>query len=232
MTETTPPAPSNQRWLWIGGGVGVFALAVGLYFLFSFLFPPASDADYLQTMTSIIDEDNNGVAAITPPRLVADFTLESHTGDPFTLSDMDGKPILLYFGYTHCPDVCPLTMMEIKRVHQLLGDRADDVGYIFASVDGERDTAEWLARYLEFRGMDEFMIALTGSEGDLRRIGADYGLFFEKQRNTGSEASYIVDHTASTFLINQDRELTAILAFGTAPDVIAAEIEILLDAAT
>lgn len=224
MLPPTDSKPSNRTLL-----IGVFAvltllIGVVLFAIFALVFNnvvPDEDPLIAAAGAGTI----GGATPIDPPRIVEDFTLISHTGDPVSLSDFSGKPVILYFGYTYCPDVCPMTLMELRRVRQALGEQAQDVGFIFVSVDGERDTPEWMARYFETRGVDDFMTGLTGDDLAIKRIGVDYGLYYEKRTDTGSQANYLVDHTASTFLINPDGKLATIFSFGTAPDVITEHLQ-------
>ncbi|MBN1965380.1 MAG: SCO family protein [Anaerolineae bacterium] len=205
----------RQRVLIGGAVVTVIVLGLALFALFSRLTaPPAANP---------LDRAGE-VRVIDPPRPVSDFTLTDQTGAPFSLSDLRGRAVLLFFGYTHCPDVCPLTLLEFRRVHDLLGTQAGDVAFVFVSVDGARDTPEALASTFALRGVDDFAIGLTGDEAALRRIGADYGLYFERQADTGSQADYLVDHTANSFLVDREGRLTTIFTFGTEPEQIAARI--------
>jgi protein SCO1 len=164
---------------------------------------------------------------ITPPREVADFTLISHTGTPMSLSDFRGKPVLLYFGYTFCPDICPTSLAEFVRVKRNLGDRAGDFTVLFISVDGERDTPEVVATFLS--NFDKEFIGMTGTEKEIRKIGVDYGLFFEKKKVVGTSANYLVDHTAASFLIDQQGRLHTVYGYGMPPDVMSEDILTLLD---
>jgi protein SCO1/2 len=223
--------PSKNRLILLSVALTVLTAAVGviLFMVFDRVTqqPPQSN---LQAAAAIVDgEPFDGRTPIDPPRPVADFTLTDQTGEPFSLSDAQGKVTMLYFGYTHCPDVCPLTLIEFKRVHDLLGEDAGQTAFIFASVDGERDTPEALAKYVEVRNVADFLVALTGEEGDLRRIGVDYGLYFEKRTDTGSQANYLVDHTAASFLLNKDGELVMVFSFGTEASVMAEEMEKLIN---
>ncbi len=222
MTPTEQPQPHRRnRRVW--GLISLFTvllIATGtlLFFIFTALFPGQDTSIYANLQSpELLD---GGVSAITPPRPVENFTLTAHTGDPFTLTDTRGKAVVLFFGYTHCPDVCPLTLSEMSRVQNQLGPDAERVEFVFVSVDGQRDTPEWLAKYFATRGIDDRMYGLTGPEGDIRRIGADYGLYFQKNTATGSAASYLVDHTASSFLIDPQGRLSAIIGFGTDPAII------------
>jgi protein SCO1/2 len=184
--------------------------------------------NYFGTPPSIVEVAQGGAAVVNPPRELNDFTLTSHTGDPLSLSDLRGKPVLMSFGFTHCPDVCPLTLMEYQRIREMLGDDADRVEFVFISVDGERDTPERLARYFETRKVDDFAIGMTGTEAQLRSLSADYGLSFEKNFDTGSQANYLIDHTANTYLVDTQGRLTTIFGFGTEPQVIHDHIQSLL----
>ena len=161
------------------------------------------------------------------PREVADFTLTSQTGEPFSLSDARGKVVLLYFGYTFCPDICPTTLADFVRVKQNLGSAADDVVFLFVSVDGERDTPEVIKRYLG--AFDTDFVGVTGEEQEIRKIGVDYGLFFEKQKVEGTSASYLVDHTAASFLLDQQGRLRITYPYGIPPEVITTDILNLLE---
>ncbi|MEO0563051.1 MAG: SCO family protein, partial [Chloroflexota bacterium] len=161
---------------------------------------------------SIIESDG-GVSTLIPPRPLADFTLTDHTGASVSLSDFAGKPVLLSFGYTYCPDVCPMTIQSHSRVHDMLGEAGDDAAYVFISVDGDRDTPERLDLFLQARGVRDIFTALTGDPGEVRRIGADYGLFFEYVDE--DSGFYMVDHTASTYLIDGNGALAHIIGFNT-----------------
>ena len=198
------------------GGVLVVALGALIFAVVNV----AATARWGQTESVLVNAEG-GATSIMPPREVFDFTLTSHTGEPVSLSDLRGKPVLMSFGYTHCPDVCPLTLTVYNRVNELLGEDADKAHFVFVSVDGERDTPAQLASYLQLRGVDDFALAMTGSEGDLRSLGADYGLYFEHQAPlNGDSDNYAVDHTASTFLIDAEGKLSTIFGFGAQPEVI------------
>ncbi|NJN67272.1 MAG: SCO family protein [Chloroflexaceae bacterium] len=163
---------------------------------------------------------------IEPPRAVADFTLTSHTGAPLSLSSLRGQATLLYFGYTFCPDICPTTLAELVRVKRSLGPLADRVAFVFISVDGPRDTPEVLARYLP--AFDPDFIGLTGTEREIRKIGVDYGLFFEAQKVEGTSADYLVDHSAASYLIDPEGRLHTIYPYGTPAEVIATDLRAML----
>jgi protein SCO1/2 len=177
----------------------------------------------------------NGAALVEPPHLLQDFTLTSHRGDSIRLSDLRGQVVLLFFGYTHCPDVCPTTLADYRRIKQSLGDHADEVAFVFISVDGGRDTSDVLADYLG--QFDTDFIGMTGDGTKLRQIGAEYGLLFQQETiSVGHEheagythphgdeldaENYFVQHTSPSFLIDRNGYLRLIYFYRTEPDVIA-----------
>jgi len=162
---------------------------------------------------------------LDPPKDVADFTLTDQRGESFNLSDLRGKAVLLFFGYTNCPDVCPTTLSEFKRVKQELGDDADKVAFVFVSVDGERDSPERLAAYVG--AFDPSFIGLAGDDATIRTISRDYGVFFQRQ-SYENEDNYLVDHTASTFVVGPDGRLRVVIPYGTAPDIVARRVRSVL----
>jgi protein SCO1 len=162
-----------------------------------------------------------------PPMAAPHFILLDHNFNRVRLSDFRGHPVLLFFGYTNCPDVCPTTMAEFKRVKRDLGEAADQVAFVFISVDGERDTVERLAQYVT--AFDPDFIGLTGDETLLRPIAQDYGVFFQRQ-DYDSAAGYLVDHTASSFVVDPDGRLAIVFPYGTEPAIIAQRVRTLLGA--
>lgn len=161
---------------------------------------------------------------LDPPKEVGDFTLTDQDGQPFRLSDLRGKVALLFFGYTNCPDVCPTTLAELKRVKALLGEDVERVAFVFVSVDGARDTPERLAAYV--RAFDPQFIGLTGDDAALRPISRDFGVFYQRV-NYESDVNYLVDHTASTFVVDQQGRLRLVFPYGTDPAAIVTRLRAL-----
>jgi protein SCO1/2 len=163
---------------------------------------------------------------IDPPMQMSDFTLPSNRGEPLSLSSLPAQPTLLFFGYTFCPDVCPLTLTEMKRVKEQLGADGERLNVVFVSVDGERDTPEVLARYMT--SFDPAFVGLQGDEATLRQIGKEYGLYYAKNQVQGTSAAYLVDHSSATYLLDGNRQLRVIYPYGTAPEVITRGVQRLL----
>lgn len=160
---------------------------------------------------------------LTPPDAPDNFTLTDTSGSEFQLSDLEGNYTVMSFGYTHCPDVCPVTLTAYKRVKQELADAADNVNFVFVSVDGERDTPELLNRYIQ--RFDPAFIALTTDNDEvMQAVADDFNVFYEKRELQGTQAGYLVDHTASLFLLNPQGEVIVLYPFGTPPVDIATDI--------
>jgi protein SCO1/2 len=153
---------------------------------------------------------------------VQDFTLTNQDGQPMSLSDLRGKPVLLYFGYTFCPDICPTTLADLTRARYNMGEQADQVHFVMVSVDPDRDTPEVLKTYLA--NFDENFIGLQGQPDVLRRMGADYGLFYQKREIEGTSAAYLIDHTAATYLIDEQGRLMMIYGYGIPAEVVSSDL--------
>lgn len=169
----------------------------------------------------------DGSTAYNPPREIADFTLTSHTGQTIGLSDFEGKLALIFFGFTHCPDVCPLTLDEFKNVRQALGEDAAALDFIFISVDGARDTPEALNAYFEQRSVD-FVTGLSGDQQAVRQISAAFDVEFFITPETADQENYLITHTANTYLLDREGNLVMKFAFGTDANVIADHIRTFL----
>ena len=195
-------------------------IGVSLYIVFDRLTVADMAGD---TANAVDGEGFDGAIAIDPPREMPDFTLTNQDGEPTSLSDWRGKYVLLAFGYTHSPDVGPLTMNEFGRIRNSLGDLAENVEFVFISVDSQRDTPDVLKQYFETLKIDG-IIGLTGSETDLRTLGADYGLSFEIEGDP-SQGDYFIDHTAGSFLLNPDGQWIMRYQLGALPSMIAKDLE-------
>ncbi len=175
--------------------------------------------------------------AIEPAPAVPNFTLLSHEEQPVTLSDFQGKYILLFFGYTHCPDVCPLTLDGFRRIYAELDDaQRKQLVLLFISVDGARDTPQRLRHYLKAFNLP--IIALSGSHEEVRRAGEVFGLVWEIVPSDSERAaeltgghshkhaaddnqSYLIDHTSSRFLVDPNGNLIRRYLYDPNPEISA-----------
>jgi protein SCO1/2 len=161
---------------------------------------------------------------LAPPMPAADFTLASADG-PVTLRDLRGRHVVLFFGYSFCPDVCPLTMQRLDRSLDLLGAAAGRVQVVMITVDPERDTPERMQRYVA--QFDSTFLGLSGTEEAVQAVATDYGIFHAKvEREDGGP--YTVDHTATVLVLNDRGELVLLWPHGMAAESMAADLQTLL----
>lgn len=163
---------------------------------------------------------------IDPPAPAPDFELIDQHGQPYRLSDQKGKVVLIFFGYTHCPDVCPVTLTDFKQIKAQLGNQSKDVAFLFVTADPERDTTEQLKKYLE--NFDSDFIGLTQERSLLEPVWKDYGVFQAKVESDDPD-NYLVDHSARTYTIDKNGNLRLTYLFGTSSEVIAEDVVHLLN---
>ena len=167
-----------------------------------------------------------GGISVDKPRQMADFTLNDQNDKPVKLSDLRGKAVLIFFGYTHCPDVCPLTMSDYKRIKQDLAqtapELADRVAYVMISVDGQRDTPSVMKKYVEM--FDPSFIGLTGDPQQVANIGVDYGLKVQIQKTNTNQTDYTVAHTSYTYLLDPQGYWRVAYPFQTPINLITADV--------
>ncbi len=162
---------------------------------------------------------------IDPAVPAPEFSLLSSQGGDYRLDSRTGKFILIFFGYTHCPDVCPTTLYEMKEIKARLKDKAENIEFVFITVDPERDTQDQLKRYLS--SFDESFFGLTGSTGQLEMVWKDYGVYREIQE-TDNSLGYLVDHTSRLYLINSQGELMMTYLYETTLDEIVSDLNYLI----
>ena len=161
---------------------------------------------------------------IQSPEPSFDFTLTGIDGD-VSLSDFRGKMVLIYFGYTFCPDICPATLANVGQALRDLGSKADDVQVLMVSLDPERDTPEKLAKYVA--QFHPSFLGITGSQEELDKVASLYGIFYQKTE--GSNATgYLIDHTATLLVLDRDGYLKLVFPFGVTSDEIADDLKYML----
>ena len=154
-----------------------------------------------------------------------DFTLTNGDGEQVQLSDFQGKIVLLYFGYTFCPDVCPSTLADLKVVQDRLDEAGEQIQVIMVTVDPDRDTPEQLAEYVAH--FHPTFIGLSGTKEDIDAAGEGYGVYYEKHEGTAA-TGYLVDHTARVFVIEPDGTYRLSFPFATLTDDMIADLRLLL----
>ncbi len=157
---------------------------------------------------------------IQSPQPAPDFTLMTQEGQHLRLSDFRGQVVVLYFGYTFCPDVCPATLAEVARAMRLLGEKAAQVQVMMITVDPERDTPAKLGEYVTH--FDPSFLGLSGSQQEIARVATLYGIFYEKHEDGR------VDHTATLTVVDRQGAVKLIFPFGTSGEEIAEDLAYLL----
>ena len=164
-------------------------------------------------------------ADITGADYGREFALTDHTGRPRTLTDFRGKVVVMFFGYTRCPDVCPTTMAELQQVMQRLGDDAKRVQVLFVTVDPERDTPALLAQYVP--AFDASFLGLYGDSQAIARTARDFKVFYQKVPGSKPD-SYSVDHTAGSYVFDPQGRLRLFVRHGGSIDPLVADLRVLL----
>ncbi len=164
-------------------------------------------------------------SVIDPPLPAPDFALEDGSGGRFRLSEQRGKLVILFFGFTTCPDVCPTTLSEMKLIHKRLGTLAEDARFVLITVDPERDTPERTAQYAA--SFHPAFIGLSGSEEELQPVWKAYGVYREK-RQTASASGYLVDHSAFVYIIDRNGNWRETFSFGAPVDDMVEDVRYLL----
>ena len=137
------------------------------------------------------------------------FTLTASDGTPFPSSKLNGKPAAIFFGFTHCPDVCPTTLARLAKLRRQLGKGDDALSIVFISVDPERDTPAEIRNYLKL--FDTPVVGLTGTQEQLNQVKKQYGIYSRKVEQPGG-AGYSVDHTATVILLDGNGKFVATLS--------------------
>jgi protein SCO1/2 len=165
---------------------------------------------------------------IDPPSPAVDFSLGSGDGSTFQLKEQRGNVVLLFFGYTHCPDVCPTTLYDFKQIKARLGKLSEKVQFVFVTVDPERDTITHLNDYVT--AFDPEFIALGGDYAELETVWSAFGVYRE-EKDVGSAGGYLVDHTARVYVIDLQGNLRLTFPFGMASEAMTKDVMQLLEGA-
>jgi len=160
-------------------------------------------------------------------RSLADFTLTDQDGSPYTLSDGAGRVRLFYFGYTSCPDICPTTMVDWNETAELLGDDARSVDFIMVTVDPDVDRPAVLKQFLA--NFNSSFVGLSGSADELKAVWDEFGVTVKRLELPDSATGHSISHSASTWVVDQDGELTMKLRFDADPEDMVRGVRQVLD---
>jgi protein SCO1/2 len=162
---------------------------------------------------------------ITGAQYARDFALTDHNGKPRTLKDFSGKVVLMFFGYTQCPDVCPTSMAELAEAKRLLGKDGERLQGLFVTVDPARDTPEVLKAYME--NFDPGFLALYTSPEKLEALAKEYKVYYRKVAGP-TPTSYTMDHSAGSYVYDPQGRLRLFTRYGSGAAPLAADIKLLL----
>lgn len=154
-----------------------------------------------------------------------DFTLTDTTGARWEMSSLRGQPVVMFFGFTACPDFCPITLAEFAEAHELLGEDAAEVRTVFISVDPDRDTPELLASYLD--AFDLPVIGLTGSAEELATIGRLYAASWDRVEDD-SRAGYTIEHSVRTYVLDREGVVRWAIPYEEGAEVLENALRIVL----
>jgi protein SCO1/2 len=164
---------------------------------------------------------------ITGAAFARDFKLTDHNGQVRTLADFRGKVVAIFFGYTHCPDVCPTTLSDFAMALQQLGPQAERVQVVFVTVDPQRDTPDLLKQFVPAFNPD-FLGMYTDADS-LKILANEYKVVYQKSSVKAAD-DYLIDHSAGTYIYDPKGRLRLLMPYGSSPDVIAQDLKMLLAA--
>jgi protein SCO1 len=156
------------------------------------------------------------------------FELNDHNGKVRHLTDFNGKVVLMFFGYTQCPDVCPTTMSDMAEIKKTLGADGERLQVLFVTVDPERDTPELLKAYME--NFDQSFLALYAPPKKLEELTKDYKIYYKKVEGS-TPTSYSMDHSAGSYIYDPKGQLRLFSRYGTPKDVLTKDLQTLLKGA-
>jgi protein SCO1/2 len=154
-----------------------------------------------------------------------DFKLTDHNGRMRTLADFRGKVVAIFFGYTHCPDVCPTTLSDFAMAIRELGVDGERVQVLFVTVDPARDTADLLAQYVP--SFNPTFLGMYTDPASLAELAREFKVVYQKSSVKGP-AEYLIDHSAGTYVFDSQGRLRLHIAYGTGPAAIAQDLRVLL----
>ncbi len=207
MKTNSPMRPDRRRAVKTLAGVAVLSMTAGL------LMGCAPDKPQFKSID------------LTGADYAQGFSLADHNGQLRTLKDFAGKVVVVFFGFTQCPDVCPTSMTELAQVKQLLGPDGDKLQAIFITVDPERDTPELLKAYMG--NFDPGFLALRPTPEQLPQVAKDFKIYYKKVEGK-TPGSYTMDHSAGSYVFDPKGRIRLYNRYGAGVDVLASDIQLLL----
>jgi protein SCO1 len=167
-----------------------------------------------------------GIIVVDPPVVLTEFSMPNSENGTTTLKTWTGKFTLVTFGYTHCPDVCPINLALFHQIHTKLGEQSEQVNFVFVSVDGTRDTPQILAQHLLL--FDQSLVGLSGEDAAVQVLTKLFGVTYTLEKTSPTQTDYTVTHTASSFLVDRQGRIRRVYAYGFDPELVTQDIQSLL----
>jgi protein SCO1/2 len=180
------------------------------------------------SVSNVFASDKLKAGTFDPPRMAPEFTLQGSDGSPLKLDRYRGKVVLLGFGFTHCPEVCPTTLSMLAKARKQMGEQAKDVQIVYITVDPDRDNPLRMREYLTH--FDASFIGGTGSAAELDKVRKDYGIAASKKMSAGAPGGYGVDHSSFTYVIDRKGSLRGLIPYGRSAGDVVHDVKILLKA--
>ena len=217
--------PGRKRPIWVFPAISGVAALVGVFALLAALDARGPGASEATASGSGAPVRVSGRADVGGP-----FELVKHTGETVTEQDFRGRPMLVYFGFTYCPDICPMSLQILDAaLAELPEEDAARFQTVLISVDPERDTPEALAQYVDTPAFPDGLVGLTGTPEQIRAAADAYRVYYARIEDDRSTAGYTMDHTNVIYLMDSEGELVDVFTHGAAPDVIAARLKRFLE---
>ena len=153
-------------------------------------------------------------------QIINNINLVDHTGSKFVAKNLENKPSLIFFGFTHCPEICPTTLSQLSEVTERLKSKIMTTNIIFITVDPQRDTQEYLKDYIS--NFNENVIGITGEIMDIKKLADNWGVFFEKI--SSSKDDYTFNHTATVFMLDKKGDYKGTISWGESENSIIQKI--------
>jgi protein SCO1/2 len=185
---------------WLSVALGIIALLGGL----------ASGVRYFRAHAPA----SGVIAQVSRPRISGDFSLVAGDGRAWAWSRTHGQPRLVFFGFTHCPEACPVTLANVASALQAMGPRGAAIEVLFITVDPERDTPAAMSGFVRTFGPQ--FHGLTGTPAQIAAAARAFGVFYEKAPAGTGGPDYMINHTATLFIVGADEELLGMVPYGTA----------------
>lgn len=184
-----------------------------IMFILTFVFAVSAGAWFSFEASFVKPENQVKGTVLTEAKMIDGFSLTDNKQRAFTLENLKDRWSILFFGYTHCPDICPTTLSTLKQMHLLLSEQqADSLQVVFVSVDHERDHPELLDGYLSYFNND--FVGLSGDLVVIEKLAQNLGIYFKKAASSSSDptSDYLIDHATTLIMVNPEAKLKAVLS--------------------